>query len=334
MRRLVQSTIVAAIVAGGALAAQQAGDVNKVLADARAALGGEKKLAAIKTFTATGRSTKVVDEKSAAPTDFETAFELPDKFMRKDALGMINGSAITRTSGFNADEPINIVDQPPAMPGQIVMFRFGSGAPGTTPTPEQQEQDRKNMLLAAKGDFARLTLGMLVSSTPAYPLEFSYGGQAESPDGKADIVEVKGEGGFAVRMFIDTKMHLPLMLSWMAREPMVRTISMGGPGGGPPPAGSGGGVVQNGGARGQQMQQMTPEERDKMLKQAQEQAKAAEAKLRVVEFRLYYSDYRDVSGIKVPFTLQRSVDGKPTEELALDKVKINEKIDPKKFAVK
>jgi hypothetical protein len=42
------------------------------------------------------------------------------------------------------------------------------------------------MLLASKQDFARLTLGMFVTSFPAYPLTMTYAGQAESPDGKAD----------------------------------------------------------------------------------------------------------------------------------------------------
>ncbi len=68
-----------------------------------------------------------------------------------------------------------------------------------------------------------------------------------------------------------------------------------------------------------------------MMKQAQEDAKAAQAKLRSVEYRLYYGDYREVDGLKVPFRLQRSIDGKPAEEVTLEKVKINGKIDPKKF---
>jgi hypothetical protein len=54
----------------------------------------------------------------------------------------------------------------------------------------------------------------------------------------------------------------------------------------------------------------------------------------MVEYRLYYGDYRDVDGIKVPFRLQRSIDGKPTEELTFDRVKINGKIDAKTFDVK
>jgi hypothetical protein len=324
--------------------AAQAPDVNKVLADARAALGGEKKLTALKTFSATGQSTRVTGNASTPPGDFEMAFELPDRFMRKDVLAIVGPNTITRTSGFNGEATINVIDQPPAMPGmiQIRMTGPGGAAPGATPTPEQQEEQRKAQLLSSKQDFARLTLGILLTSLPAYPLQFAYGGQAESPDGKADIVDAKGEGDFAVRLFIDTKTHLPLMASWMAKEPLVitRTMTAGGPGA-PPPSSSGGnaGFVVAGApgakpATAAGGQAATPEERDKMMKQFQDQAKAAEAKLRVVEYRLYYADYRDVDGVKVPFKLQRSIDGKPTEEVTLEKVKVNAKIDPKKFETK
>ena len=248
--------------------------------------------------------------------------------MKKDVLAMTPNGAVTRTSGFNGDAPINVIDQPPASPGMIQLFRFGPGGPGEGPsTPEQQEENRKSMLLSAKQDFARMSLGMMLSPLAAYPLEFWYGGQAESPDGKADIVEVKGDGDFAARLFIDSSTHLPLMLSWMAKEPIQITRTAGGPGGPPP----GAGAVQFSTSRAPSS---SPEERDKMMKQAQDQMKEAEAKARVVEYRLYYGDYRDVDGVKVPFKLQRSIDGKPTEEVTFDKVKINAKIDPKKFEVK
>ena len=78
---------------------------------------------------------------------------------------------------------------------------------------------------------------------------------------------------------------------------------------------------------------MTPEEREKLMKQLEEQTKEAEAKRRVVEYRLFYGDYRAVDGVQVPHRLQRSIDGKPTEEVTFDKVKVNAKIDAKKFTV-
>jgi hypothetical protein len=163
----------------------------------------------------------------------------------------------------------------------------------------------------------------------------SFAGQAEAPDGKADVIEVKGEGDFTARLFIDATTHLPLMLSWMAKEPMnmVRSVTSG-PGGATAVTVGGGGAVTSAAPAGQAPRaNMTPEEREQLMKQLDEQAKEAEAKRRVVEYRLFYGDYRAVDGVQVPHRLQRSVDGKPVEEVTFDKVKVNAKIDAKKFTV-
>jgi hypothetical protein len=336
MRRVVSSLTFVVVAASTALAVQS-GDVNRILSDARRALGGDKKLAAVKTFAATGLSTRVVGEQSTAPADAEVAFELPDKFMKKDVLATLGTTTITRTSGFNGDAPIEVIDQPPSTGGNVVVFKFGSGASSEVVTSEQKEAARNAQAVAAKQDFARLTLGFLLASPTAYPLQFAYGGQAESPDGKADVIDVTGEGGFAVRLFIDTTTHLPLMLSWMAKEPLVisQTVGSGGPGrGAVAPRASAGGAASVGSVQIDGGKPLTPEDREKLMKQLEQQRQELEAKRRTVEYRLYYGDYRDVDGIKVPFKLQRSIDGKPTEELTFDKVKINAKIDAKTFDVK
>src|SRR6185295_5671708 len=109
-----------------------------------------------------------------------------------------------------------------------------------------------------------------------------------------------------------------------AKEPMVMQ-NVAGPGRGSSSGGTN--VVQFGAGGG--AQSMTPEQRDQMMKEMQDRMKEAEAKRRTVEYRLYYGDYQDVSGVKLPFKLQRSIDGKPSEEMTLEKVKINQKIDPK-----
>jgi len=331
--RKVFSHVVVAVLASGSIMAGQAADVskvitdaNKVLAEVRQALGGEKKLAGVKTLSATGRATRVNGDTSMPPTDFEMAMELPDKYVRKDVVATLGNATITRTSGFNGSAPIDVVDTPPAMPG-MVFFRGPGGptTPGMQPTPEQAAEARKASLRSSRQDFARLTLGMFAASFDAYPLQFAYAGQAESPDGKADVIDVTGPDEFALKLFTDAGSHLPLMLSWMAKEPlqMIQTNRAGGA----PGAGSGMTVMQNGGGRAP----TTPEDSARMLSDLQERMKEAEAKRRVVEYRLYYSDYQDISGVKIPMRLQRSIDGKPVEELTLEKVKVNAKIDPKKF---
>jgi hypothetical protein len=334
MLNKVKLLALAAVVVVPAMVFGQGSDVNKVLADAREALGGDKKLDAVKTLSIAGRSLRTNPAGTSTESEFEVAIELPDKYMRRDAVVNMGNMSIYRTSGFNGDGVINEMDTPPQLAGggNVVMFRtIGPGGAVTTtggppPTPEQQETVRRAVLAASKQDFARLTLGMFVKSFAAYPVTMTAAGQAESPDGKADIVEIKGEGDFVARLFVDSTTHLPLMLSWMAREPMVVVRQA--------TAGPGGNVVTFGGAPGQAPKaNMTPEERETLMKQAAEQAKDAEARRKIVEYRLFYSDYRTVDGVKLPHKLQRSVDGKPTEEVTFDKVKVNAKVDAKKFAV-
>src|SRR5204862_4012393 len=82
-----------------------------------------------------------------------------------------------------------------------------------------------NPTIPLKQDFARLTLGMFAASFSSYPLTFGYAVQAEAPEGKADVIDVKGDGNFAARLFTDNKTHLPLMLSWTTPPNLVPVVS-------------------------------------------------------------------------------------------------------------
>jgi hypothetical protein len=315
-------TLVAAagLLMAHALVSAQQGDATKILAEVRQALGGEQKLAEIRSLTASGQTARSMGESSSVH-DFEVAFELPDKFVKKEVIAVLGTATISRTSGFNGEGVIDEVDRPPSHGGAMV-FRAGPGGlSGGSETPEQAETRRKASLLSSRQEFARLLLGMLAASPETYPLQFTYAGQAESPDGKADVIDVKGDGEFVARLFVDTATHLPLMLSWQAKEPI--SVSVGGPGRGGMPGG--GGVAM------QRMTAGSPEERDRLMAEMQERMKEAEANRRVVEFRMYYSDYKEVSGVKVPTRITRSVDGRTTEELTLEKIKVNPKIDAGRF---
>jgi hypothetical protein len=326
----------------------QAPDVKTVVASIRQALGGEQTVGAVKSLTATGRSTRVSNGSSSPAADFELAMELPGKYMKREVMAVIMGAEIARTSGFTDAGVLDAVDAPPGMfgggGGHMTVRTVGGPspvAPGTRMTPEQLAEEDKRKLLAAKQDFARLTLGMFATSFDSYPLQITHGGQAESPDGKADILDIKGEGGFAAKLFVDGKTHLPLLLSWMGKEPISlnsgQPMVVPGPGGA---AAGGGGTTHTfvsgggGAATGTGGQQMTTEERDKMMKDMQDRLAQAQASARTVEYRLYYGNYKKVDGVNVPFHFQRSIDGNVVEDVTLEKVKINPKIDAKKFEVK
>jgi len=335
-----------ALVAAGSLVAGQGRDANQVLAGARTALGGDK-IAAVKSLTAVGRTVRANPNGTSVENEFELALELPDKYLMRSVMMAMGNMSIYRNTGFNGGQVIEEIDRPPSLSGGMMVIRLAG--PDGTPmdpekmTPEQKAEFDQKRLLANRKEFAKLALGMFAASPAAYPLELADGGQAESADGRADVIDVKGEGGFAARLFIDSQTHLPLMLTWMDKEPLV--MQMGGPGGGAAGPGGGGGAVtmtMSGGggaaagvpghapAGGSSMSQ---EDRDKMMKDLDARRKEAEARLRTVEYRVFYADYQSVGGVQLPHRIQRSIDGKATEEMIFDTIKVNPKIDPKKFQV-
>ncbi len=322
--RKVLNGLVVAMLAVPALVIGQAGDVNKVLADMRAALGGADKVAAVKTMTATGRTLRTNQAGTTSESEFELAMELPDKYMMRSVLANMGQMSIYRNAGFNGNGLINLIDQPPSLGGgggggiQVFTRAAGGPAPGAVATPEQKAESERLQVLTHKSDFARLALGLFGSSYAAFPLEFSYAGEAEAADGKAYVVDAKGAEDFAARLFVDAKTNLPLMLSWMALEPMAaQTITRGGGPGQP--------MVTPG--------NLSAEERAKIMDEMAARQKEAAANRKVVEYRVYYSNFRNVNGLKLPHTLQRSVAGKPTEEMTFDAIKVNPKIDSKKFEI-
>src|SRR3954452_21712151 len=187
-------------------------DPAAILAAAREALGGEKRLSGVKNFVATGRTRQVRGD-NLVPIEFEIACELPDKYVRKDEIPA-QESGPTAT-GFNGDDLIQVPAPVPPPTGR-------EGGPAAGPNPAQMEAMRKGRVASVKQDFVRLTLGMFAGSFDAYPLTFTYAGQAEAPQGKADVIDAKGAGTFTARLFINSETHLPIMVSWQGQNMPMR----------------------------------------------------------------------------------------------------------------
>jgi len=236
--------------------------------------------------------------------------------VKKDVMAVVGSTTIARTTGFNGDGLIEVVDTPPSMGGAMTMTRMaGSGPPGMPATPETITAQRQGLVAMNKRDFARLTLGMFATSQPVFPLEFAYGGQAEAPDGKAHVIDVKGSEGFAARLFIDEQTNLPRMVTYQAPQP--RMMTFGGPAG------------RMGGAPGHQL---TDEERKKIREDAEKQIQELQKQPpTMVDYTLFVDDWRSVDGVKFPHSLRRASAGTTNEEWTVSRVKVNPKIDPKKF---
>src|SRR5258708_13612803 len=115
----------AAFVGISGVAIAQRKDPAAVLTAARQALGGEKKLSAVKSFTATGR-TRQVRGNNLVPIEFEITCELPDRFVRRDevpaqdtdptAVGF-NGDTLIQFPPPQAAAPRRPGNRPPGPPG-------------------------------------------------------------------------------------------------------------------------------------------------------------------------------------------------------------------------
>ena len=160
----------------------QARDAKPVLAAVREALGGDRNLAAVNTFLATGRTRQLRGD-NLVPIEFEIACELPDKYVRRDE--------------FPAQ------DTPPVVNG----FR-GEDAIGPSKTTREE--------------FARLMLGAFAATPTAFPLTFAYAAEAEAPEGKADVLDVSGPANFAARFVVQRESRMPVMLIWQAPGPTGR----------------------------------------------------------------------------------------------------------------
>jgi hypothetical protein len=307
----------------GTAGAQQDTKAADVLAGTRKAIGGKK------LDTLTSLSVQAAAERNVGnfqmTSDVELLLDLPDKYLRSETSNsaMVNMSS---TLGFNGDRALK-GSGAMATPGGGMMIRMGGPGPGGAafggatdkPTPEQQEQLDKQIVRSARQEISRLMLGWFGTAHPSASAQYTYAGEAESPDGKAFMVDAKGADGFAARLFIDEKTHLPLMVTYQGPQPRMNTV--GGP------RGSGDGTQTQG-----QPRQTSADEQKKLAADAQTQMEQMQKQPPpMVEYSLFFDDWREEDGIRFPHVLRRASGGTTTEEWTISKIKVNPKIDPKKF---
>src|SRR5262245_50690329 len=310
--------------------AQGANRAAEILSAARKAIG-DKKLDAMKTFSVQSSLQRNAGNMQLS-SDVEIVLDLPDKYLRSETMtgggmgGMImSGGGV---SGFNGDRSL----QKPAaggVPGGGMVIRMGgagsfsSADSGPKPTPEQLEEMNRTMVRNSQVEVSRLMLGWFAAAHPAAQAEYSYAGEAVSPDGKAFVIEVKNSGTLNARLFIDEETNLPLMVTY--RGPQPRTINAG-PRQMTQTSGGGGHVVTSGA-------QTSEEERKKAIADVQKQLEEMQKQPPVmVDYTVFFEDWRDADGVKFPFKMRRAMDGTTTEEWTVNKVKLNPKVDPKRFA--
>ena len=292
------------------------------MAVARQAIGSESRLKDVKTLQVTGTFRRVIDANDSEG-DFEVFLELPDKYLRSEKTGtpgqpstetiealvgtqvrdVVRGGGGGGRGGGNAgggdnapagdadtprggDEPAqaDAADNPVGRGGELAdanAAQTGRGRGGAAAEPEAQRRARQ-------ADVARLLTMWLL--TPNAPMTWI--GVAESPDGKADVLEARFADGQPTRLFLDIQSHMPLMLQWQAAP-----IPAGGRRGG-----RGRGQGGDAGAATGQRQGAPPAP---------------------VTFQMTFSDHRTVDGIKLPYVITKGTGGKTTERWTIRNYRVN-----------
>lgn len=243
----------------------------RLLAQARQALGGEAKLAKVQGLTATGGSMRPMFE-HARIGELRIDLQFPGRLLRTDAnrppgsdatfvmLRGLDGSTLLRKSKIINGGPGHRMSQPPIVGGSEAAA-----------------------LRSARHELTRLAIALLLTPPADADARFADGGEAQSPDGKADVLVVTGADGFAARVFLDKSSHRPLMMTYRDFDP--RFIVPSKPGDPPGYARSGGTTA--------------------------------------VELTWYFDDYKSVSGILMPHRIARAIDGEPDEEWTFTKFVLN-----------
>lgn len=283
--------------------AQKAAKAQELMKQCRSALGSDK----VKSLSIAGTSRQKMGEMETGG-DLELEMLMPDKLYKATVMTMMGSIEITRMEVLNGENVWTDM-QNNAGGGGHVVFR-AAGSVNGNPADAQKAQQ-----MFVRQEWTRVLLGLLGQGPSSVPLELSYGGEAEAPDGVADIIEVKSKGiGLDAKLFLDQKTHRPLMLSYLGRKPVARVMTRPMTTDGP--------------------QKKSPEELEKEMKDAREKAMAQAAAEPMVEIQLRYEDYQAENGVTLPHRISRTVDGQVTEEWALTKFKINPNIKADKFEKK
>ena len=308
------------LLAGAAPAMAQDAKAAEVLAKTRKALG-DKKLEGLKSLSVQAQMDRNLGNVQAS-SEVELFVEMPDKFVRSEASRGMGG--MTMSTGFNGDKAILPGGGNMSMgPGGAMVFRMGPGgamhADTSKPTPEQLAQINAASLKTSRAEVSRMMLGWFGAAHPSLQATYTYAGDAESPDGKAHVIDVKNADGFEARLFIDQNNFLPLMVTYKGRQP--RMVTSGGP------------MTRAVTSAGAQSKELTDEERKKLAADAEKMMTQQMAEQPPVDFSLFFDDWQQVDGLTFPHKMRRAVAGETTEEWTFTKVKVNPRIDPAKFAV-
>jgi len=190
---------------------------KEVLDSARAALGGPR-LDAVQSLAVWGP-----DRHGAQSAMLALSIDLSGKFLRElstfssggqvQRVGVTDDGAAAGAGGMPGDDggPALIASTIEGLNGANYWARIPAGRSLNQDTPGPNAAARQRSFTDI---FARFALAFTLSTPANFPVSFFYGGRLETPGGMADALDGIGPGDFTVRLFLDAKTHLPLMMNY------------------------------------------------------------------------------------------------------------------------
>jgi hypothetical protein len=273
--------------------ADPAARAREVLAAARQALGGEDAINAVHAITLEGelRRQLPADDGGADPGEMAGSVRVdalvPDRYLRVDTLSPLPGMpGIPLATGLDGDE---------AWAGPLPVAASSHMVIRTAPPADADARSR--MKERVQREAALFLVALLGGGGQA---SYAWVGEAEAPEGRADVLAVTGHGNLDARLFVDQKTRRPLLLTFADAPPrmMVRRMAPGA---------------------------------ERPRGQAAEGPEALPTPPPLAEANLFLSDWKRVGGVLLPHTLRKTLDGKPYEEIVVTRYLVN---DPKLTADK
>jgi len=272
---------------------------NEILKQARKAVGGEDQLQKVQSLNMIGQFRRMFGERQMGG-DREISIALPDKYSVEDSMnpgGLSTAMIMTRT--LNGEHAWNSQSGG----GGGMVFRM-AGPGGQQATPEQIEAGLRRVFQI---EMARYVLAITLASPPSLAVQYTYAGESEVEDAKADVIDVAGPDKFSVRIFFDKQSHLPLLLSYRGPKPRVVTMTR-----------------QAGASH-------KPDDAKKAADEAEKKMQEAPQVPEEADFYIRLSDQKKVGNLVLPHKFTFLTDNEVSEEFEISKYQMNPQFKTDKF---
>lgn len=277
-----------------------------LLKEARTAIGGDEALQKIQSLLMKGQYRRVLGDREMTG-EREVSIMLPDKYLAEDSFSQGGlSTAVINTRGLNGEKAWNSSSGGGMGHGGMVIRMAGPGGGGQQASPEQMEA----MFRRVYGlEFSRYLLATLLTPSPSLAVQYTYAGETDVEDTKAEAIDVTGPDNFAARLYFDKQTHLPLLLSYRGRKPRIVTSF----------------ARPADGAKTEDAVKKAREEAEKKVT-AEGTAKPEE-----VDFFIRMTEYKKVNGVLLPHKLTFLTETEVSEQFDIEKYQVNPSFKADKF---